>query len=874
MNLLLLTVPFVLASTPSETANTEAPVDAEQVDAITKGPQLLENPLNPYPEAAKAAGIEATVTLLIQLDETGKITAVEPTSPDQHGFNTAATEAVWGMSFSPAETASGPIPIAFELAYDFRLPKAELPPPPPPLELPINVSGFLREKGTRRPIERASVTVQGTDIQVLTGSDGSFSMRGVPLGDIVLNVVHIGHEVVEKTFTLVENEGVKLALWARADTYAANEAVARYRGIDDEIIRHTVEMEDAARIPGSFGDPVRIIQTLPGAAKAPFGSGLLIIRGSNPEDTGVYVDGVRIPIIYHLTGTSSVIAPGVIDEVEYLPGGYGVQYGRTMGGTVNIITKNDYAEDKISWGSDIIDSQVFFEGRVGKDRKGALAVGGRRSYIDKILPFILPDDFQVSPRYYDYQMKYIPTVGGDFSFFVYGFNDRILLSSPEDRAQGSDQDTQGDLQTEYASHRFVVSYKHDFSDKFSFSIQPSLGLDYAGFGVGDEITLSTSNTLIELRSELSYLPSDKLEFHAGLDLLGGPWDFLVELPFTIGTRDDPLNEREPFTLDGAGWGWSPDPYIKMTWKPIDGSNKLRVTPGLRGGFVFMGYDGSVAPDGESASWTQTSLDPRLAIQSEVTKRTSLRGAVGVYHQPPQPFESVGYTSDNVLLFEKSLSSSIGVSQRLGESAMVDVDIFQKDMSNLIANNDEYVGGDDNLYTNNGLGRAYGLEIIAKKEHVGNFFGWISYTLSKSERRDSVEEEWVPFAYDQTHIFSAQGGVDLPFDLGLSAQIQYVTGKPTTYFDASTYDIDADSFTGFQSGSTNAERMPDFFQTSVRIDKLFSFKNWQLDTYLDLLNVVRGTNPEFVQYNYDYTEYTYVSGLPFIPNLGLEAKFWL
>ena len=97
-------------------------------------------------------------------------------------------------------------------------------------------------------------------------------------------------------------------------------------------------MEDAARIPGSFGDPVRIIQTLPGAAKAPFGSGLLIIRGSNPEDTGVYVDGVRIPIIYHLTGTSSVIAPGVIDEVEYLPGGYGVQYGRTMGGTVNIIT--------------------------------------------------------------------------------------------------------------------------------------------------------------------------------------------------------------------------------------------------------------------------------------------------------------------------------------------------------------------------------------------------------------------------------------------------------------------------------------------------------------------------------------------------------
>ena len=116
MNLLLLTVPLVLANTPSEMAGAEAATEAVDVDPITKGPQLLENPLNPYPEAAKEAGIEGTVTLLIQLDETGKITAVDPVSPDQHGFNAAATEAVWGMSFSPAETANGPIPIAFELA--------------------------------------------------------------------------------------------------------------------------------------------------------------------------------------------------------------------------------------------------------------------------------------------------------------------------------------------------------------------------------------------------------------------------------------------------------------------------------------------------------------------------------------------------------------------------------------------------------------------------------------------------------------------------------------------------------------------------------------------------------------------------------------
>ena len=68
-------------------------------------------------------------------------------------------------------------------------------------------------------------------------------------------------------------------------------------------------------------------------------------------------------------------------------------------------------------------------------------------------------------------------------------------------------------------------------------------------------------------------------------------------------------------------------------------------------------------------------------------------------------------------------------------------------------------------------------------------------------------------------------------------------------------------------------MPPFFQTSVRFDKLWTFKRWQLETYVDLLNVVRGVNPEFTVYNYDYTESAYVRGLPFIPNIGLEAKFF-
>ena len=102
----------------------------------------------------------------------------------------------------------------------------------------------------------------------------------------------------------------------------------------------------------------------------------------------------------------------------------------------------------------------------------------------------------------------------------------------------------------------------------------------------------------------------------------------------------------------------------------------------------------------------------------------------------------------------------------------------------------------------------------------------------------------------------------------------MTGNPDTPLDAGVYDVDTGNYNGFRVGAVNGERLPDFFQTSLRVDKTFVFRSWELATYLDLLNTVRGVNPEFTVYNYDFSESAYVRGLPFIPNIGIEARFWL
>ena len=176
-----------------------------------------------------------------------------------------------------------------------------------------------------------------------------------------------------------------------------------------------------------------------------------------------------------------------------------------------------------------------------------------------------------------------------------------------------------------------------------------------------------------------------------------------------------------------------------------------------------------------------------------------------------------------------------------------------------------------------------MEVMIRHNPIGNFFGWISYTLSSAERyavpledrengRQITAKEWRPFEFDQTHILVALAGYDLPKDWGVSSRFRYVTGNPYTPFENGVYDIDGDAYFPTQTGGGSSDRMPPFYALDLRVDKTYTFKRWWLETYIDLLNVVRGRNPEAIDYNYDYTESTFIRGLPFIPSVGLRAEY--
>jgi hypothetical protein len=82
-----------------------------------------------------------------------------------------------------------------------------------------------------------------------------------------------------------------------------------------------------------------VIQLLPGVVAPIAGLPLWSIRGASPGTTGFYLDGMRLPQLFHLLIGGGVVHAELIDRVDFYPSGYDVTMGKAAGGIVSATTR-------------------------------------------------------------------------------------------------------------------------------------------------------------------------------------------------------------------------------------------------------------------------------------------------------------------------------------------------------------------------------------------------------------------------------------------------------------------------------------------------------------------------------------------------------
>ena len=855
-----------LTSASSAEPETIDPATVDTVDeklvsqaAQAAPPTLLYAPAPTYPAAALQEGISGTVLLALDVSSTGHVVGAEVLESEREDLAEAALINARAFRFSPPKNMDGE---AVEMRIQYRTVfQAEQ-------AATVSVEGRIREAGPRTPLTDATILARnetGDEVFGETDTEGRFQIAGLAPGPWSFRVSAPGH--VDEAFSVDIKEDKITTLNAflikdevRMGCAADEELVVSAIAANSEVAERTLSSEDVRYLPGTGGDVVKVVQNLPGIARAPLGTGSLRIRGTAPEDSLYFLDGGGIPIVFHFAGLTTVLSSDLLEEVGFFPGSYSVRYGRALGGLVDLRTERDLPERSNGYVSvDVFQATAYAEKLIGK--RDAFTVSGRRSYADAVLnPILNKGSVTVqAPRYYDAQVRWSRKLDN-------GWNDLMFLMS-DDRfrflGQGDENVVLVGFVTQFQKLRWL--HTRDYGDGLSLEISSVVGPENQFFE--SEKTSEAyerdfrAATRVELKKAAD--PDEVFGWVIGTDPNVTRSSYLYDIgrppEKTVST------ERAAPTEEGASDIWSPSLYGELSVRWGD----FTVVPGLRA-------DAQILED-----IVVGSLDPRIRARWMPTTTTALKAGAGRHSQAPTERQLLPSSLGNPeLSAEAAYQFSAGIEQQIATGLRLDVTGFFHQLDNLVSGRENqfafYSGPppagpfDTDPYANDGVGRTYGVETLINM-NFENTSGFISTTWSHSDRIKRPGDDRTLFPYDQPLVLNALVSQKLPKRWRIGSRIRYGSGNPYTPVVNRIYNHDRREFIPVY-GERDSDRLPPFFSLDVRIDKDYVFKRWTLTTYLDIQNATYAKNVEQLNYSYDYTEEEPILSNPPLPAFGLRGEW--
>ena len=748
------------------------------------------------------------------------------------------------------------------------------------------ISGAVTDQQTGETLIGATIRLLGnTGIGVLTNSYGFYSITA-PENKYAMVVSFSGYKSDTLEISLAKDITHQFGL---APAGAQLDEVVVVARRNDNITRtlpgvQKISIEEIKNVPVIFGeqDILKTIQLLPGIKSGGDGSTGFFVRGGGADQNLILLDEATVYNASHLLGFFSTFNSDAIKDVTVYKGDMPAQYGGRLSSLLDVkMNDGNNKNYRISGGVGLIASRINVEGPIVKN-KGSFMVSARRTYADLFLKLSKDSTINRSILYfYDINAKanYQLNERNKVFFSAYLGSDKLGFSNQFGIKWGNTTTT--------------LRWNHIFTNKL-FS---NTSIIFSDYNYNISINETTNNLSIvskikdlTLKEDLQYYAGNHNKINFGFNLTKHtftPGEFLTSETSSYNS----LILQDKYALDGVA-------YVSNEW---EASDKIKFNMGLRlssfnitGPGDFYSYNS----EGETTDTTTYSsgkiiksylnLQSRFAATYQLNKVSSAKVS---YSRNVQNLHLLSNStgsnptdlwipSSNNVKPEISDQVSAGYYRNINNNKYeFSVEIYYKQLQNQI----DYKNGAV-LVANEavesqlvfGKGRAYGLEMYAKKKY-GSLTGWISYTLSRTERHiEGVNNNlWYPATQDQTHSLSLVAIYKLGKKWILASDFVFNTGNAVTW-PSGKYNIDGN--TTFYYTERNSYRMPAYHRMDVSATlqgkKTEKFESsWTFSIY----NAYGRQNPYFIQFQNDpgdpqKTQAIQYSLFRWVPSVTYNFKF--
>ena len=744
----------------------------------------------------------------------------------------------------------------------------------------VVLSGTVKDNQTGESIIRAIIRVKELpNIGVFSNEYGFYSIS-LAKGNYTISVSQVGYEMYTNNIQIDSSiiNNIQLSANNLLKEVVVESSKKNNNLTKAQMGTETLNMVAISKVPVIFGekDILKTLQLLPGVKSAGEGNSGYYVRGGAADQNLILLDEAPVYNASHLLGFFSTFNSDAIKDATLIKGNSPAIYGGRLSSVLDVKMKEGNNKDYVvNGGLGLISSRVSIEGPIQND-KSSFILSGRRTYADMFLK--ATEKFKDNILYfYDLNMKANYTINAKNKIYLSGYFGKDELGLGD--AFGIDWGNKtGTIRwNKIMSNKLFLNTSLIYSD-YNYNVKLKNG--ETNFNINSNIKD------VNLKQDYTFYADPKNNLRFGFNTI-----LHTITPSTFsGTVTNSLSKQGRNGLENAI-------YLSNNYKP---NNDLSLDVGLRvSAYTLMGGDDyNIYSNGNVQSTiklakssfgkTYINPEPRFTLNYRITDQNSFKAgyARNVQHLHILSNSTASSPSDqwigNSYNIKPEISDqySIGYVNTLNQNMFeMSTELYYKNLQNQL----DYVDGAEVntladvesalLY---GVGRAYGFEWLLKKKE-GLFTGWVSYTLSKTERKINGinQNNWYNAKQDRTHDIAVVGIYTINSKWSVSGVFVYNTGDAVT-FPTGKYAFQGQTL--YQYASRNANRMPDNHRLdiSVTYDKKRKKKiqeSWNFSLY----NVYGRENAYRITFqddpnNLSRTQIIQTSLFRWVPSITYQFKF--